>query len=287
LWLPTLRYRFDISEDTKVWAALSRSARVPSIVEHAIRIPLLTYEPNSVNNPSPWTYELFTSGNPEFINEKLTSFELGFRANIDESNSIDLVAFHNNYDDVRSFVLSGVFCANSGLQPPNCNENDTTEQFHIFTNGGALTVNGFEASWFSRLSQTLNLTTNYAYLNQINKPFTNGQVFETSVDMTAKHQFGMQLDWRVTQDMNVRLRHKYLSGIDDDQLPRLQAVEDFHDHYHTLDIISVYELSPDKKLTFSATNLLRDRGQLWLGEFPNSIVSKTEHRFGFGLDVKF
>ncbi len=287
LWLPTLRYRFDVSEDAKIWAALSRSARVPSIVEHAIRIPLITFEPNSVNNPSPWVYELFTSGNRDFVKEKLTSFELGFRANIDESNSIDLVAFHNNYDDVRSLSNVGPFCASNGLQPPNCSENDRVEQLNLFSNGGALTVNGFEASWFSRLSQTLNVTANYAYLNQINKPFTNGHAFEMSVNMTAKHQFGMQLDWRVTQDMNVRLRHKYLSGIDDDPLPLLQAVGDFHDHYHTLDIIGVYQLTSDKKLTFSANNLLRKRGELWLGEFPNSIISKTERRFGFGLDVKF
>ena len=287
VWLPTLRYRFDISENAKIWAALSRSARIPSIVEHAIQIPLVTLEPNSVNNPSPWRYELFTSGNSEFSKEKLTSFELGFRANIDESNSIDLVAFRNSYDDVRSFLSSGPFCVNSGLRPPNCDENDRIEEHNFFTNGGALTINGFEASWFSRLSPALNLTANYAYMNQVNKPFTNGGGFEISVDMVAQHQFGLQLDWRVAQDINVRLRHKYLNGLDDDQLSELRGVKDFHDHYHSLDIISVYQLTSDKKLTFSATNLLRKRGQLWLGEFPNSTVSKTERRFGFGLDVKF
>ncbi|NQZ11120.1 MAG: TonB-dependent receptor, partial [Algicola sp.] len=165
VWLPTLRYRFDISENAKIWAALSRSARIPSIVEHSIQIPLVTLEPNTVNNPSPWVYELFTSGNSEFKKEKLTSIELGFRANIDESNSIDLVAFRNSYDDVRSFSSSGPFCVNSGLRPPNCAENDRVEQHNLFKNGGSLTINGFEASWFSRLSQTLNLTANYAYLN--------------------------------------------------------------------------------------------------------------------------
>ena len=71
LWLPNIRYRYRLSDDSRLWMAVSRSARVPSVSEHAIKIPLSTMAPGHPNNPFPWPFEVTTSGNPDFDKEKV------------------------------------------------------------------------------------------------------------------------------------------------------------------------------------------------------------------------
>ncbi len=86
LWTPHQRH--------SAWASVSRAVRSPSRAENDIT--LLTLNPIP---PPP--FALFT-GNDAFDSEDLLAFELGYRAQPLERVSIDVAAYYNDYQDLRS-----------------------------------------------------------------------------------------------------------------------------------------------------------------------------------------
>jgi iron complex outermembrane receptor protein len=287
LWLPTLRYRYDMSDNAKIWAGVSKSARIPSVSEHLVQMPLFTLSVGSPLNPFPWPFEVATSGDIGFKKENVMAYELGFRANLNTANSIDLVVYHNQFDDVRTINFTQPICVITQLPAPMCAPNDQVTEYDIFGNGGRLSTSGLEVSWLSRVTKDVNLSVSYSYLNQATDALAPNQSYLDTTRLVAKHQLGVKLDWHTSEKSNIRLMHKYLSGIDDSPLVRVQNISGFMDHYQMFDIIGSYELTASKKLTLTVTNLLQQRGTQWIPEFPDGHVSESERRFSLGIDVTF
>lgn len=286
VWLPTLRYRYDINADSRLWMAVSRSARIPSIAEHAVKIPLFIYPPFGSPEGFPWATEVFTSGNADFVKEELLSYELGLRADINMKNRIELAVFRNVYDDVRTFVFDSAQCV-SGQPFPLCPPGDMLVIDNNFTNLGDMRINGLEFSWLSRLHDELHLNFHYIWMAQSNSPFTQGQIYEEATRMLPKHQVYTQANWQFSEDLNFFVLYKYIGHIGDDFLPILAEQDDFANSYHSLDITATYQLSNDIHLTLAVENLSTAKKQRWTSEFPNSLVSLIDKRLTLGLDIKF
>jgi iron complex outermembrane recepter protein len=92
---PSGRLQWQATPKQMVWAAVSRAVRMPSRVDTDERIPV----------PSP-IVPYFLSGNPNFVSEKETAFELGYRAQFGEKVSGSISTFYNLYDDIRSANFS-------------------------------------------------------------------------------------------------------------------------------------------------------------------------------------
>jgi iron complex outermembrane receptor protein len=93
LWLPGGGHTF--------WVAASRAVRTPSMVENDGRINLETLPPESLFPGSPPALiSLFAS--PEFESEEVKAFELGYRVQPTEAFFIDVAAFYNIFDRLRS-----------------------------------------------------------------------------------------------------------------------------------------------------------------------------------------
>jgi len=90
--LPSVRLSWKASEDTLLWAAVSRAIRSPTpfdtdVVEKIGSIVYLT-------------------GNTDFQSETLTAFELGLRMQPTEQMSFSVSAFYNDYDNLRSIEFN-------------------------------------------------------------------------------------------------------------------------------------------------------------------------------------
>jgi iron complex outermembrane receptor protein len=94
VWTPHERHTF--------WGAISRAVRTPSRAEDDIRLnqppvfPANTFFPGS---PAAVT-SIF--GNRDFDSEKLIAYEFGYRLQPHKRLSVDLAAFYNEYDALRS-----------------------------------------------------------------------------------------------------------------------------------------------------------------------------------------
>lgn len=102
LWTPTNRQT--------LWAAVSRAAGTPSISEDGIKLSALlpTRLPSGI--------QLFprVTGNPALNSVKLTAYELGYRAQVSETFSLDTALFYNKYDGLAVAVPQPI---QSGFAP--------------------------------------------------------------------------------------------------------------------------------------------------------------------------
>lgn len=91
---PNLRWMWNATGETSIWAGISRAVRTPSREE----VDILSY-------PDPNLPPTFT-GNKDFQNETLISHELGVRTNVSEAVQVDLCGFYNKYDDLQTFEFN-------------------------------------------------------------------------------------------------------------------------------------------------------------------------------------
>jgi iron complex outermembrane recepter protein len=86
---PTIRARWSAPRRS-YWAAISRAMRVPSRFDTDLRFRL----PNSTN--------LLLTGSADFESENVVAYEAGYRRQIHERVSLDIAAYVNRYDDLRT-----------------------------------------------------------------------------------------------------------------------------------------------------------------------------------------
>lgn len=98
---PTARLMWIPHHQHRIWAAVSRSVRTPSRLEHSINFLQTVFPPQSLQIPLPAVAVTFESSD-SYDSEKVMSYELGYRTTVIDDLSIDFTAFYNDYDDVRS-----------------------------------------------------------------------------------------------------------------------------------------------------------------------------------------
>ncbi len=95
---PTARLLWAPDERRVIWGSVSRAVRTPSRIEDDIMFRALAAPPS--------TFSLI-QGNPFVESEDLTAFELGYRAQPNDSFSWDMAVFYNDYEDLISFRANG------------------------------------------------------------------------------------------------------------------------------------------------------------------------------------
>ncbi len=91
-WTPTAKQT--------VWVSVARAVRTPSQIEIDGRINLAVLNPTPPTNPFPTLISVY--GNPDFAAENLIAYELGYRVQPHQRLLLDIAAFINDYDDLRS-----------------------------------------------------------------------------------------------------------------------------------------------------------------------------------------
>ncbi|MDE3067861.1 MAG: TonB-dependent receptor [Verrucomicrobiota bacterium] len=104
LWTPTAHQTF--------WASVSRAVRTPSRAEESVVLMQGQFE-----NPPGAYVPATTLGTNTFKSEQLIAYEMGYRVEPFKRLSLDLAAFFNHYDDLRSvqqpnLLLPTVYLAN-------------------------------------------------------------------------------------------------------------------------------------------------------------------------------
>ena len=90
---PTARVRWTATGNQMVWGAISRAVRLPTRFDTDLRL---------VN---PVTRQVVLSGSEDFDAETVIAYEAGYRVRPHARVALDLAAFANRYDDLRSQEL--------------------------------------------------------------------------------------------------------------------------------------------------------------------------------------
>jgi iron complex outermembrane receptor protein len=92
--MPDARLSYSFNDRRMVWAAVSRALRTPASTDTAERANFGAFTPPL---GPPVVFSLF--GNPNFKDETLIAYELGYRSTISSRLSIDIAAFYHAYGD--------------------------------------------------------------------------------------------------------------------------------------------------------------------------------------------
>jgi iron complex outermembrane receptor protein len=91
-WQPSIRLLWRVAGQHSLWGSVSRAVRTPARSDYDLRVNVAAF-------PGPQSPVLIAFvGSDSFSSEHLTAYELGYRARLGESASLDVAAFHNDYD---------------------------------------------------------------------------------------------------------------------------------------------------------------------------------------------
>lgn len=90
--MPNVRATWRVNDSTIFWAAASRAIRSPT-----------PFDTDVVEKLGP---NVLLTGNPDFLPEKLTAYEIGYRGQWSPRVSASISAFDSEYDDLKSIEFS-------------------------------------------------------------------------------------------------------------------------------------------------------------------------------------
>jgi len=206
LWTPHERH--------SVWAAISRAVRTPSRAEEDARI----VSGNAPPGP-PFFVPAFgtVDGNRSFESEVLLAYELGYRVQVKERLSLDLAAFYNDYDRLRSVEPQPLDFSNlpTYVRLPNLFENKLKGE----TYGAELAANFQAADWWR-------LRGAYSYLQvQLHRKAGSLDTLSQGAEGDTHHQVLlrslMDLPYRLQLDCTGR----YVDHLSNQQIPSYVSLD--------------------------------------------------------------
>ena len=95
-FMPSIRMAWAPSASQMFWIAVSRALRAPSRYDTNLVLNI----GNIGTSGSPELLRLY--GNPQYQDERLNAYELGYRTAVGKRLSIDLAAYYNDYDNLQT-----------------------------------------------------------------------------------------------------------------------------------------------------------------------------------------
>lgn len=236
---PSVRMAFTPSTRHTFWAAVSESARTPSLRDANADFNLAAF---SLPDGSPGVATI--EGNPQQKSEYLFAQELGYRVQASTWMSIDLTAFHNRYRNLRSIE--------PGAPHPETSPEPFTD---IPLNQGNRvhgSTDGLELSTKIRVSDRWILSPGYALL-RMNLHTDPGSQDVTTVANTEgsspRHQAQLRSALNLSRTLSWNVAAYYVGRLPAQQLPS----------YTRVDTQFSWQPTDAMALSLVGQNLLRDR----------------------------
>lgn len=228
-WTPDSRQTF--------WASVARAVRTPSRAEDGIRI-------NDRVSPGAPPTLVSAFGNADFESEELLAYEAGYRVRFREKVSVDLAAFYNDYDDLRTTEFRGAALDPSLPGPPIVGRLDIDNQASGETFGGELALGWHVRDWWRwRASYSLL----EAQLHR--KSSSNDGDAEDDEGKSPHHQVTLRTSVDLPANFHLDLAGRYV-----DRLRELDV-----DAYFAADLRLAWRPRPNLELSIAGQNLFDDR----------------------------
>jgi len=103
--LPNVRLMWTPSPTQTLWGSVSRAVRIPSRAELDAQVDVAVLPPGAPGNPTPLPLVTRNVPSGDLQPETVIAYDIGFRQRFSTSLSLDITAFYNQYDDLRSAGL--------------------------------------------------------------------------------------------------------------------------------------------------------------------------------------
>jgi iron complex outermembrane recepter protein len=219
---PSVRLTWRPGEDQTLWSAVSRAVRTPSRIDRDFYAPATP----------PFT---LLQGGPDFVSEKLLSYELGYRVQPHPQLALGVATFYNDYDDLRSV---------EPVNPP-------APFPFVLANGLKGKSYGAELTADYHVTDTWRLRAGYTELRSHSepKPGSLDRTSSRSVALDPHRQALLRSSLDLAGNVQCDLALRYVGSIDTQDVPA----------YTELDLRLGWRPTPAWELSLVGQNLLHDR----------------------------
>jgi iron complex outermembrane recepter protein len=243
---PSARALWTPGYSQTIWASVSRAVRTPSRAESDIRLnpaPPVPLPPGSIT----------ILGNPDMESEELLAYELGYRIQPIDQLKVDLTAFYNDYDDLRTLEPTRP----GPVSPSKVANNLFGESY------------GTEISATAQVTNRWRLQGSYSYLEaQLHrKAGSHDNSTETATEGSSpRNQFFLRslfdLGWNIQFDATLR----YVDTLPAPKIPS----------YLALDLRLAWSPRKDLEFAIVGQNLLDDRHPEFAPTFVGTQQTEVE-----------
>ncbi|WP_051308961.1 TonB-dependent receptor plug domain-containing protein [Desulfogranum japonicum] len=208
---PSMRARYKFSAERLLWASVSRAVHTPSRVDYGVssNIGSLVFDHEALTaNSGGMPSIIRLLGNENFDSEELIAYEAGYRWQPLHDLSLDIAAFYNDYDKLRSTDLGAYFVETNPYPPhlviPQIISNSIEGQTYGLE---------FQVSW--KPVEWLKFIAAYSWL-QMDLQFTD-QVLEgepSDMDLSPNHQFSVRSYIDLPHNVSLDSEVYYVSELD-------------------------------------------------------------------------
>jgi iron complex outermembrane recepter protein len=161
---PNVRMLWTPNQEQSFWASVARAVRTPSLQEAALTVQI---GQNTV-----------ALGTTSFKSEDLLAYELGYRAALSKTSSLDISVFYNNYSKLS--VTKSVTDQASGLSQQSSFNGMDAQSY-----GAELVAEWRPASWYT-------LTGNYTFISIDAQSSTNSTAAAALKSGSPRHQASLR-----------------------------------------------------------------------------------------------
>lgn len=255
---PNIRMTWTPTPHQALWGAVSRAVRIPSRIELDARADLSA---TPANPPVPAVLTRYVPRDDRtLLAEKVTAAELGYRHQWNSKLSLDVTAFYNDYDNLRSTSVGSLLATPPYLTLVVVPNNNLTARTH----GIELSLDYHADSWW-RLQPA------YSYLWITSKTPSSDPVEQASATAfegrSPRHQLSLRSSMTLSgqRQLDLWLRHVSTLKYADRAGRTIPA-------YTTLDLRYAWKPTKGLELSLVGQNLLDRRHPEFVPDFPSELL---------------
>jgi len=259
---PSTRLAWKPASNQTLWGAVSRSVRVPSMIEENLDSLAQTVTVPGI--PQPIAVHLL--GNSSLNSEELISYELGYRIEPIKTVSLDNSVFFNHYDRLVNGQMGTPFSSGGVLDFPV-----------IIANGGYGDTWGFETSANWHVTPVWQLTAGYS-LVKLDLHVDNGTTsLDTTNEAAPQNQFSIRSYLDLPHNLQFDNTLYYVERI------AMSGAADIPSYFR-LDSRLAWKISPGVEASVIGRNLLEHSH----AEYPETpITAMIDRSFLAKISYKF
>jgi len=254
---PNVRLTWTPTPNEALWGAVSRAVRTPSRIELDAQADLSVTLANPPTVPANVLTRYVPRADRTLLAERVTAFEVGYRHQWDSKLSLDLAAFYNDYDNLRSTGLGALQAAPPFLIQTVIPTNKLTAR----TRGVELSLDYHAAAWW-RLQPA------YSYLWITSKAPSDDVVEQSGAaaleGRSPRHQFSLRSSMTLSGQRQFDFWLRHVSALE--SADRSGSVVPA---YTTLDLRYAWRPTKGLELALVGQNLLDRRHPEFVPDFPS------------------
>jgi iron complex outermembrane receptor protein len=207
LWTPTVRQSF--------WLAATRAVRTPSRLDQDVVFPIFVTGPTPT---VPFTVYYDIAGNPNFLSERLLSYEAGYRTAITPRVYLDVATFYNFYKDLQSYGPISLALATTPPPTPPPNQPPTYAYIVLpYANGIEGHTLGAEIAPDWQITPRWQVRGSYSFLHMSLRDapgYTDtGNILGSYAGSSPSHSLGLQSLLNLPKRLELDLNYRYVSAL--------------------------------------------------------------------------